>query len=71
MSKKDKSKPIVFSKDDDYKGLAAYINNTSHLKRAIDIEKNLGTKVYLACGNNNQIESLLHSQEHLINNNLL
>ncbi len=61
----------VFSKDDDYKGLAAYINNTSHLKRAIDIEKNLGTKVYLACGNNNQIESLLHSQEHLINNNLL
>jgi len=61
----------VFQKKDEHKGLAAYINNTSHLKRAIDIEKNLGTKVYLACGNHSQIESLLHSHKLLINNNLV
>tara|TARA_R110002096_G_scaffold424274_1_gene632067 strand:+ start:611 stop:1504 length:894 start_codon:yes stop_codon:yes gene_type:complete len=45
-----------FEKKDNYKGLASYINNTSHLKRALDIEKNLGTKVYLACGNNLQVK---------------
>ena len=41
-----------------YKGLAASMNNTSHLKRALDIENNLGTRVYLACGNYQQINSL-------------
>ncbi len=40
------------------RGLAAFITVTNHVKRAIEVEKNLGTKVYLALGNESQITNV-------------
>lgn len=40
------------------RGLASFMTVTSHVKRAIEVEKNLGTKIYLALGNADQIENV-------------
>lgn len=47
------------------RGLAGFMSLVSHLKRAIDIENNLGTKIYLAMGNVNQLQSLYDALQFL------
>ena len=43
------------------RGLASFITVTNHLRRAIDVEKHLGTKVYLAFGNESQLQNVYDS----------
>jgi hypothetical protein len=40
------------------RGLAAFMGVTSHVRRAIDIEKNLGTRVYLAGSGKQQLNAM-------------
>lgn len=51
--------------DGKLRGLSTCIQTRSHLKRGLDIEKNLGTKVYFAVGNNSQINVLFMSMNEL------
>ena len=41
-----------------FRGLALYANFLSHILRAIEIEKKVGTKVYLACNTRLQLQHL-------------
>jgi hypothetical protein len=45
------------------RGMASFMNVTSHLKRAIEVEKHLGTKIYLALGNADQIQNVYDALE--------
>lgn len=45
------------------RGLSAFITVTNHVKRAIEVEKNLGTKIYLALGNESQITNVFDALE--------
>jgi hypothetical protein len=47
------------------KGLASFITVTNHLRRAIDVENNVGTKVYLAFGNDSQLQNVYDSLQLL------
>ena len=47
------------------RGLSSFISSTNHLKRAFDVENNINSKVYLACGNKQQINVLLQAQKQL------
>lgn len=53
------------------RGLASFITVTNHVKRAIEVEKNLGTKIYLAAGNDQQINSLYNALDFLIERNAI
>ena len=44
-----------------YRGLAAFMTVTNHVKRAIEVERNLGTKIYLALGSDGQINNVFDS----------
>ena len=46
-------------------GMASFMNVTSHLKRAIEVEKHLKTKIYLALGNADQIQNVYDALELL------
>lgn len=43
------------------KGLASFITITNHTLRAIDLENNLGTQIYLACANSEQLANVFDS----------
>ena len=47
------------------RGMASFMNVTSHLKRAIEVEKHLKTKIYLALGNADQIQNVYDALELL------
>lgn len=52
-------------------GMAQFVSTLSHLKRSIEVEKNLGTKVYLA-GNHDRInKTLLWAQEYLASRGII
>ena len=53
------------NKTREFNGLAASVNNRCHMLRSLDIEKNLGTKVYLACGNYQQVQSLFFTLKEI------
>lgn len=46
-------------------GLASFITLTNHLKRAFDVENNLGTKIYLAYNGSNGLQSAYESLKFL------
>lgn len=48
----------AYPPNNDPKGLASFITVTNHLLRGIEVEKNLGTKVYLACINESQLQNV-------------
>jgi len=60
-----------YYKEKKVRGLAGFINTTSHLLRAIDIEKNIGTKIYVACANDKQLKILYESYKHLTEKEIL
>ena len=43
------------------RGLAAFMTVTNHVKRAVEVERHLGTKIYLALGNESQIDNVFDS----------
>ena len=43
------------------RGLAAFMTVTNHVKRAVEVERNLGTRIYLALGNESQIDNVFDS----------
>lgn len=47
------------------RGLAAFMTVTNHVKRAIDVEKNLGTRVYLALCSDSQLQNVYDAQSFL------
>ena len=47
------------------RGLAAFMSVTNHVKRAIEVERNLGTRIYLALGNEGQITNVYDSLQLL------
>ena len=53
------------------RGLASFMTITSHVKRAVEIERNIGTKVYLAVGNKEQINCVFQSLELLKSKKLI
>jgi hypothetical protein len=54
-----------------YRGLAAYMTVTNHVKRAIEVEQNLGTRIYLALGGESQINNVFDSLNQLQTKKLL
>ena len=50
---------------DSVRGLSSFMSSTNHLKRAFDVENNIGSKVYLACGNTHHIRALFQAQKQL------
>jgi len=53
------------------KSLAFFITSVCHIRRAIDIEQNLGTQLYLAASGENQIVTLFDSLKFLKDRNIL
>lgn len=47
------------------KGYAQFISTLSHIKRMIDVEKKLGTKIYLAVGNQVQLDLIKYCYNFL------
>jgi len=43
------------------RGLASFMSVTNHVKRAIEVERNLGTRIYLALSNESQINNIFDS----------
>lgn len=55
---------------DNKKGLFAYINYRSNLLRTIAIEQNLGTKVYHAIANDQQLKAIYQAHDEIIERKL-
>lgn len=53
------------------RGLAAYITVTNHVRRAFEVEKNLGTKIYLALGNESQLQNVWDAAKQLKDHKLI
>ena len=71
MQKSEAWKGSQYYEDKKLRGLSGFINTTSHLLRAIDIEKNIGTKIYLACANDKQLKILYESYKHLTEKDII
>lgn len=71
LQKSEAWKGSQYYEDKKLRGLSGFINTTSHLLRAIDIEKNIGTKIYLACANDKQLKILYESYKHLTEKDII
>lgn len=52
-------------------GMVQFVSTLSHIRRSIEVEKRLGTKVYLACSNAKVNEMLFRAYEYLGERHLL
>lgn len=53
------------------KGTASFMGIKGHVKRAVDVEKHLGTKIYFAVGNASQLENIFSAYDQLIERNCI
>lgn len=52
------------------KSLAFFMTALAHVRRSLDVEKKLGTQIYLACGGENQVETLFECVKFLNERNV-
>jgi len=47
------------------RGFAAYVSITHHIAHALDVERNLGTRVYIACAHEPQLIAIFHAWDFM------
>jgi hypothetical protein len=56
---------------EDQRSSAQMVSSIAHVRRSIEVERNIGTKIYLACGNRIQVELLYGARDFLIKRGLV